>query len=71
MVEAAIKRAKKYPSKYKLWRTLPKSMQYRTLGNIVKYLEASNKILIDNGAIVWIFPDNPKLEKFLKSTRPL
>jgi hypothetical protein len=73
MVEAAIREAKGYPSKYKLWRKLPKSMQYQTLETVVRYLEASNKILIDkDGAIVWIFADNPRLEKLLaESTRLL
>ncbi|AFU57489.1 hypothetical protein Ngar_c05460 [Candidatus Nitrososphaera gargensis Ga9.2] len=74
MVEAAIKEAKEYPSKYKLWRSLPKSMQYQTLEKVLNYLEASNKIMIDNkdGAIIWVFADNPKLEKLLEeSTRLL
>ncbi len=74
MVEAAIKEAKEYPSKYKLWRSLPKSMQYQTLEKVLNYLEASNKIMIDDkdGAIIWIFADNPKLEKLLEeSTRLL
>lgn len=71
MVEAAIKQANEYSSKYKLWRSLPKSMQYQTLEKVLKYLEASNKIMIDkDGAIIWIFADNPKLEKLLEeSTR--
>jgi len=73
MVEAAIKQAKEYPSKYKLWRSLPKSMQYQTLEKVLNYLEASNKIMVDkDGAIIWIFADNPKLEKLLEeSTRLL
>lgn len=73
MVEAAIKAAKEYPSKYKLWRSLPKSMQYQTLEKVLNYLEASNKIMIDrDGTIIWIFADNPKLEKVLEeSTRLL
>jgi hypothetical protein len=69
MVEAAIKAAKEYPSKYKLWRSLPKSMQYQTLEKVLNYLEASNKIMIDkDGAIIWIFADNPKLEKLLEGS---
>jgi hypothetical protein len=73
MVEAAIKEVREYPSKYKLWRSLPKSMQYQTLEKVLKYLEASNKIMIDkDGVIIWIFADNPKLEKLLEeSTRLL
>jgi hypothetical protein len=73
MVEAAIKQAKEYPSKYKLWRSLPKSMQYQTLEKVLNYLEASNKIMVDkDGAIIWIFADNQKLEKLLEeSTRLL
>jgi len=66
MVENAIKQAKVYPSKNKLWRSLPKQIQYQTFSTILDYLENSNKITYDkDGAIVWIFADNPKLKKLL------
>jgi len=71
MVEKAIKEAKRYPSKNQLFRNLKKQMQYQTLNTILDYLESSNKITYDkDGAIIWIFADNPKLKKLLaESTR--
>jgi hypothetical protein len=66
MVEKAIKEAKKYPSKNQLFRNLKKQVQYQTLNTILDYLESSNKITYDkDGAIIWIFADNPKLKKLL------
>ena len=70
MVENAIKQAKTYPSKNQLWRSLEKQMQYQTFSTILDYLEGSNKITYDkDGAIIWIFADNPKLKKLLKPLR--
>ena len=66
MVENAIKKMKIYPSKNQLWRSLPRQVQYQTFNEILKYLESSNKITYDkDGAIIWIFADNPKLRKLL------
>ena len=66
MVENAIKHAKVYSSKNKLWRSLPKQVQYQTFSRILDYLEGSNKITYDkDGAIIWIFADNQKLKKLL------
>jgi hypothetical protein len=44
MVEKAILDAEDYPSRTKLWRGLPKKMQYQTFTRILDYLEASGKI---------------------------
>lgn len=68
MVEEAIQKAKDYPTKSKLWKSLPKKMMYQTFNLILDYLEYSGKILIDKkGEIIWIW--NPKLvEKYLKRT---
>ena len=64
MVEEIISDKKEFSSKNKLWRDLPKQMQYPTLLTILNYLEKSNKIMYDKkGAILWIFADNPKLKK--------
>lgn len=72
MVENAIKKAKKYPSKNKLWRSLEKQVQYPTFKEILNYLEESNKITYDkDGAIIWIFADNPKLRKLLTESAKL
>ncbi|MGI0083296.1 MAG: hypothetical protein ACREAF_02725 [Nitrosopumilaceae archaeon] len=72
MVEEIISKEKEFGSKNKLWRTLPKQVQYKTLTTILDYLEKSNKIMYDkNGAILWIFADNPKLKKLHKASTVL
>ncbi|MBI5225552.1 hypothetical protein HY989_06810 [Candidatus Micrarchaeota archaeon] len=66
MVEDAIKKAKDYPTRTKLWRSLPKGMQYQTLQLILKYLLESNKIFITrDGKIMWIFAENPAAKKMM------
>lgn len=60
MVEEAIQKAKEYPTKTELWKSLPKKMMYQTFSMIIDYLEDSGKIYIDkDGTIVWVW--NPKL----------
>jgi hypothetical protein len=72
MVEQSLSKALEYPSKNKLWRSLPRQVQYPTFKAVLDYLEESNKILYDkNGAIVWIFADNPKLKRLLKTSKSL
>jgi len=64
MVEKTISDKKEFSSKNRLWRALPKQVQYPTLLTILNYLEKSNKIMYDKrGSILWIFADNPKLKK--------
>lgn len=64
MVEELISDKKEFSSKNRLWRALPKQVQYPTLLTILNYLEKSNKIMYDKeGSILWIFADNPKLKK--------
>ncbi|RLG19703.1 hypothetical protein DRN67_02020 [Candidatus Micrarchaeota archaeon] len=71
MVEDAIKKAKNYPSRTKLWRSLPKKMQYQTLQLILRYLEQSNKIFITKeGKIMWILADSAKARKLAKESVP-
>ena len=56
MVEEAIKKAKHYPSKAQLLKSLPKKIMYQTFNLILDYLQESNKIMIcDDGSIVWIW----------------
>lgn len=71
MVEDIISEAKEINSKNKLWRALPKQVQYKTFTTILNYLEKSNKIIYDkDGTIIWVFADNPKLKKLLaRSTK--
>lgn len=69
MVESAIKESELPPSKVQLWRSLPRKMMYQTFLGVLRYLEASNKILFDGkGKIVWVAVDNPKLEALLKNS---
>ena len=69
MVEEAIQKAKEYPTKAKLLRSLPKKMMYQTFNLILDYLEYSGKILIDkDGAIVWIW-DPEGVRKILKNPK--
>jgi hypothetical protein len=71
MVEKVMRKENTFSSKNQLWRKLPKQVQYPTFKKILNYLEISNKIMYDkDGAIVWIFADNPKLKKLQReSTR--
>lgn len=71
MVEKMLAKEKEFSSKNKLWRALPKQVQYKTFTTILDYLEKSNKIIYDkDGSILWIFADNKKLKNLLKfSTR--
>jgi hypothetical protein len=56
MVEDAIRKAKEYPTKAELLRSLRKKMMYKTFLLILDYLEYSGKIHIgDDGKIVWIW----------------
>ena len=68
MVEKAICEAGTYPSKMRLWKSLPRKMEYQTFNRILDYLESSNKIMIDGHEIVWIFPTNERLKKLLESS---
>jgi len=68
MVEKAIRDAQKYPSRMELWRSLPRKIQYQTFKRILEYLEASNKIVFNNGRIVWVAADNPKLKRLLEQS---
>jgi hypothetical protein len=67
MVERAIHKAKDYPTKMELWRSLPRRVQYQTFNRIIEYLLSSNKIILNDRQIVWVFPDNPKLRKMLST----
>lgn len=67
MVERAIHKAKNYPTKKELWKSLPREVQYQTFSRIIDYLLSSNKIILNDRQIVWVFPDNPRLKRFLES----
>ena len=63
MVEKTVQNFEDYPTRMELWRGLPKQMQYQTFKLILDYLEISNKIMFEGDKIVWIFPDNRKLNE--------
>ncbi|HZY47054.1 MAG TPA: hypothetical protein VFE96_04580 [Candidatus Bathyarchaeia archaeon] len=68
MVEGAIQKEKSYPTKKELWQSLPRKLQYQTFNRILEYLESSNKIILDQGEIVWTFPNNSKLRRLLENS---
>jgi response regulator of citrate/malate metabolism len=69
MVEEAIKKAKEYPTRTQLWRSLPKGVQYQTLQLILSYLQESNKIFITKeGKIMWVLAENSAARKLLKES---
>ena len=68
MVENAIKSSGTYPTRKQLLASLPKKIQYQTFMKILKYLKSSNKIVINNRRIVWVFPDSPKLQELLENS---
>ncbi|MGI0061399.1 MAG: hypothetical protein ACREBA_02985 [Nitrosotalea sp.] len=70
MVEETLSKMPEYPSRNKLWRALPRQIQYSALKEILKYMEESNKIVFDkNDKIVWIFAENPKLQQLKESSK--
>ena len=72
MVEQTLSKMSEYPTKNKLWRALPRQVQYPTFKTVLNYLEESNKIMYDkDGTIIWIFVDNPKLKRLVKTSKPL
>jgi hypothetical protein len=68
MVERTIKKSDEPLRKMQLYKAIPKSMMYQTFERILEYLEAHDQIAYDNeGRIVWIAADNPRLKALLKS----
>ncbi len=66
MIEKAIQNSDDYPTRMKLWKSLPKQMQYQTFKLILDYLEKSNKIMFKEDKIIWIFANNKKLNKLIQ-----
>jgi len=67
MVEEKIKRAPEYPTRMKLWRSLPRKVQYQTFQLILDYLRKSNKIFVTrDGAIMWTLADSPRAKDMLE-----
>jgi hypothetical protein len=58
MVEETIKNSDEEYTLTQLWKVLPKKVMYQTFKVIIQYLLDSNKIMIHNKLIIWIY--NPK-----------
>ena len=64
MVEKTINKLDFYPTKMELWKSLPKKVMYQTFSLILDYLIETNKVMIDNKKIIWIW--NPELIRKIK-----
>lgn len=72
MIEDTIRREQYFESKTKLWKALPRGVQYGTLGIALSYLERSNKITQNkDGSIAWIFVESEKARKSLEESTEL
>src|SRR5439155_12864155 len=64
MVEETLSKMSEYPTKNKLWRALPRQIQYPSFKVILNYLAESNKIMFDkDGTIIWTFAHTPELQE--------
>lgn len=69
MIEDTIRKQQFFESKTKLWKALPRGVQYGTLGVALSYLLKSNKIAFNrDGSIVWIFVEGRKARKSLEDS---
>jgi hypothetical protein len=72
MVEEALAKMSDYPTKNKLWRALPRQIQYPSLNVILAYLAESNKIMYDkDGKIIWTFTNSARLKKLKETSKSL
>ena len=55
MVEKTARKYSGMYGKYQLWKKLPKKMMYQTFQVIIDYLKESNKIVVENDKIIWIW----------------
>lgn len=62
MIETAIIEMREDLTKTQLWKSLPKKMQYQTFKRAMDYLEASNKIVYNDGVIVYTGVNSEKLK---------
>lgn len=66
IVEKIIQEMEEYPTRMQLWKALPKKMQYQTFKLILNYLERSNKIMFEKDKLIWIFPNNKRLNELIQ-----
>ena len=62
MIETAIIEMREDLTKTQLWKKLPKKMQYQTFKRALDYLEASNKIVYNDGIIAYTGVNSDKLK---------
>jgi hypothetical protein len=62
MIETAIIEMREALTKTQLWKKLPKKMQYQTFKRALDYLEAYNKIVYNDGIIVYTGVNSEKLK---------
>jgi len=67
MIETAIIEMREALTKTQLWKKLPKKMQYQTFKRALDYLEASNKIVYNDGIIVYTGVNSEKLKSLRDS----
>ncbi|MBI2184178.1 MAG: hypothetical protein HYU39_04380 [Thaumarchaeota archaeon] len=72
MIEDTVRKEQYFESKTKLWKALPRGVQYGTLGVALSYLERSNKITQNrDGSIAWIFIEGERARKSLEESTEL
>ena len=68
MIEKAILDAEEYPTRTKLWKSLPRKIQYQTFKRVIDYLEASGKITFNDNTILYVGVNNEKLRALIESS---
>ncbi len=72
MIEETVRKEQYFESKTKLWKALPRGVQYGTLTVALSYLERSNKIAQNkDGSIVWIFVEGERARKSIEESTEL
>ena len=65
MVEKVAKKYSGMCGIYQLWMKLPRKMMYQTFQLILDYLQESNKVIIEEDKIIWIW-DPEGIRKLIK-----
>jgi hypothetical protein len=72
MIEDTIRKEQYFETRTRLWKALPRGVQYGTLGVALSYLERSNKIVQNkDGSIAWIFVESDQARKSLERSTEL
>jgi hypothetical protein len=69
MVENVLKNLERYTITFAgLKRKLPKKVNHNTLKEIIRYLDNSNKVIVDVDGITWIYNPSKKLKKAIENS---